>query len=159
MKHIASTAALALTALIGVGAATPAAAQRNQVEVGTLTCSGQGGVGYIIGSKKTFSCRFASARDGYRERYTAVITKYGLDVGITGPTTLVWTVLAAERRLTPRALAGNYVGASADASIIVGGGANALVGGSRRSFTLQPFSVQGQTGLNLAVGVSGLRLR
>jgi Protein of unknown function (DUF992) len=72
---------------------------------------------------------------------------------------LVWTVLAAERRLGRQALRGNYVGASADASIVIGGGANALVGGSKRSFTLQPFSVQGQSGVNLAIGVAGLSLR
>ena len=38
-------------------------------------------------------------------------------------------------------------------------GANALVGGSNNSFALQPLSFEGQTGLNVAVGVVGLELR
>jgi hypothetical protein len=41
----------------------------------------------------------------------------------------------------------------------VGVGANALVGGSRRSTVLQPISVVGQVGVNLALGVAGLTLR
>ncbi len=159
MKFSTLLASASVCVFSGLALSDQSHAQPAQIEIGTLTCSGSGGVGYIIGSKKFFDCRFRSAADGYRERYSASITKIGLDVGITGPTTIVWTVLAAERRLRPRALAGNYVGATANASIGVGGGANALVGGSKRSFTLQPFSIQGQSGVNLAVAVSGLRLR
>ena len=40
-----------------------------------------------------------------------------------------------------------------------GAGANVLVGGSNRTVSLQPVSVQGQTGLNLAAGVAELTLR
>ena len=57
------------------------------------------------------------------------------------------------------ALAGDYVGASAEATAAVGVGANVLVGGSEQTMTLQPLSVQGQTGLNLALGVSKFQLR
>jgi hypothetical protein len=57
------------------------------------------------------------------------------------------------------ALAGEYGGASAEATVGAGLGANVLVGGSDRTVSLQPVSVQGQAGLNLAVGVSGLTLR
>ena len=56
-------------------------------------------------------------------------------------------------------LTGTYVGASAEASIAAGLGANVLVGGSNRAVALQPLSVQGQTGLNIAAGVSQLDLR
>jgi len=44
-------------------------------------------------------------------------------------------------------------------SVVVGVGGNALVGGSNRSVTLQPFSIEGDTSINLAVGVSGMVLR
>jgi Protein of unknown function (DUF992) len=56
-------------------------------------------------------------------------------------------------------LAGRYVGASGDVSLGVGAGANALIGGSRRSVMLQPVSLVSQVGVNLAVGVAGLTLR
>jgi Protein of unknown function (DUF992) len=159
IMKIRQLARLAICAASAAVLALPAAAQGTQIEVGTLTCSGAGGIGMIVGSRKSFSCSFRSANDGFRERYAATITRYGLDLGITGPTTIVWTVLAAERRLQRRALAGNYTGASADASVVIGGGANLLVGGSKRSIALQPLSVQGQSGINIAIGVSGLRLR
>jgi hypothetical protein len=71
-----------------------------------------------------------------------------------------WLVLAPTADIyAPGALAGDYFGASAEVSAAVGGGANLLAGGSNHSFTLQPLSVQTQTGVNLAVGVSQFQLR
>ena len=61
--------------------------------------------------------------------------------------------------LKRHALAGNYVGGSANASLVVGAGANALVGGSNRSVALQPLSVEGRVGANLALGVANLTLQ
>jgi hypothetical protein len=70
-----------------------------------------------------------------------------------------WLVLAPTKSgYGPGALAGDYAGASAEASAVVGAGANVLVGGSDRTFTLQPVSVQGQTGVNVAVGVTSFHL-
>jgi hypothetical protein len=71
---------------------------------------------------------------------------------------MVWAVFndTAGPRST---LAGDYVGASGEASIAAGLGANVLVGGSNRTVALQPLSIQGQVGLNLALGVAELRLR
>ena len=43
-------------------------------------------------------------------------------------------------------------------AVVVGANANALVGGSNNSFALQPLSFEGQTGLNVAVGIAGLEL-
>jgi len=52
-----------------------------------------------------------------------------------------------------------YVGASGEVSLGLGVGANALIGDSQRSIALQPLSVEGQVGVNLAMGVAGLSLR
>ena len=91
--------------------------------------------------------------------YSGSITRVGIDIGVTGPSTMVWTVLASTNDIPSGALDGNYAGVSADASVGVGVGANALIGGSNDSIVLQPVSVKGQTGLNLAVGVAELSLR
>jgi Protein of unknown function (DUF992) len=72
---------------------------------------------------------------------------------------MAWAVLAPTNGVSPGALAGKYVGVSGDASLGVGGGANVLVGGSHRSVALQPVSVTGNVGINLALGVAGLTLR
>ena len=129
-----------------------------KVVAGTLTCKSGGGVGLIVGSKQNMRCRFHPAGGGRSQAYHGSITKIGLDVGIKGPSVLVWTVLSATSTLPRHALEGSYGGVSADASIGIGAGANALVGGSSRSVVLQPLSVQGETGLNVAIGVSGLTL-
>jgi hypothetical protein len=87
------------------------------------------------------------------------LSTVGLDIGINGGGRLVWAVFAPTKGYLRGALAGTYVGASADVAVGLGLGANALVGGSRRSVALQPVSVEANTGLNLAAGVSQLRLR
>jgi hypothetical protein len=113
----------------------------------------------IIASKKNVTCMFTPARQGKpKEVYVGSISKFGLDIGATAGGEMVWTVFAPSNRKFG-ALAGHYGGASAEATVGVGAGANVLVGGSNRTVTLQPVSVQGQAGLNLAVGVAGLDLR
>jgi hypothetical protein len=136
--------------------AAPASA--GDVKLGVLTCEIEGGTGVIIASHKGLDCTFRPSRGGHRERYTGIISKIGVDVGVTHQGSLVWAVLAVSRDYEPGRLAGNYLGATAEASIVTGGGANLLVGGFQRSFSLQPLSVQAQTGVNLAVAVTSMRL-
>jgi len=136
-----------------------ALAQQGGVEVGTLTCTGGAGVGLILGSNKSYRCTFSNVNGAPLEDYTATVTKIGLDIGVTNEATIIWTVFAASNQVSPGALSGNYGGASADVSVGIGGGANVLVGGSSNTIFLQPLSVQGQTGLNLAVGIAGMTLR
>lgn len=138
---------------------TSAMAQRaNRTKVGTLTCDISAGIGVIIASKKSLTCMFTPAQPGAREVYTGSITKFGLDLGATSGGEMIWAVYAPSNRRFG-ALAGRYVGATAEATVGAGVGANVLVGGSNRTITLQPVSVQGQTGLNVAAGVAGLELR
>lgn len=129
----------------------------NRTKVGTLTCDISGGIGAIIVSKKSVACLFTPANPGPREVYTGSISKFGLDVGATAGGEMVWSVFAPSNKVFG-ALAGNYAGASAEATVGAGLGANVLVGGSNRTVALQPLSVQGQTGINLAVGVAELVL-
>jgi hypothetical protein len=147
----AATAAL-------VAAATPALAQGGGVKVGSLRCEVSGGLGLIIASTKEMECVFTSAR-GRREHYYGKIQKFGLDIGATTRGVLAWDVFAPTAGPPRGALAGDYAGVGASATAGVGAGANALIGGSDRSFTLQPLSIQVQSGLNLSAGVASLTLR
>lgn len=154
MTKLFAAAVLSAAALCS---AQPAFAQARGV-IGTLTCTGGEGVGYIVGSQKSYACRYVPT-GGKVERYTATVSRIGVDVGITGKSTMVWTVLGSASAAKKRALTGSYGGASADASLGIGGGAKVLVGGSNDSIVLQPLSVQGQTGVNVAVGITSLTLR
>ncbi len=147
-------AAATLFALASVSA--PAHADR--LKVGSLDCDISGGVGMIITSKKSVSCVFTPSGGGRRETYVGSIRKFGLDVGATAGGRMVWAVFADSAH-RGASISGNYAGASGEASIGVGLGANVLVGGSNKTFALQPVSVQGQAGLNIAVGVTELALR
>jgi hypothetical protein len=133
-------------------------AQEARAVAGTLTCRGNGSIGLILGSKQRMACEFQRTRGGAAVKYTARITRIGLDLGVTGRTTMVWTVLSSTDNPKTGALAGRYAGVSANAAVGVGVGANALVGGSSNSIVLQPLSVQAQTGVNVAVGVKGMTL-
>jgi Protein of unknown function (DUF992) len=128
------------------------------VKVGALRCEVSGGLGLIITSSKDMTCLFTAA-NGQSEPYYGTIRKFGLDIGATDQGVLAWDVFAPSAGPERGALAGDYVGATASATIGAGVGANALVGGSGRSFTLQPLSIQAQTGLDLAGGVAELSLR
>ena len=150
-----SIAAVAL--LLAAASLEPAQAQR--IKAGTLNCDISGGFGLIIGSQRTVSCLFTPDGPGRREVYHGSITRFGLDIGATASAHMVWAVYAEYWGGSPGALAGDYVGASGEATIAAGLGANVLVGGSNRTVALQPVSVQGQVGLNVAIGVADLRLR
>jgi hypothetical protein len=150
----AALAALVLSTL-------PAAAQQSGVELGMLDCVIEGGTGFIIGSKKDLKCTFTPTNKSFgQESYFGAVRKWGIDVGTTDQAIMRWLVLGPSANIyAPGALAGDYVGASAEATAVVGAGANLLLGGSGNTFTLQPLSVQTQTGLNVAVGVTSFQLR
>ena len=100
---------------------------------------------------------FPRAAGEPEEAYTGTMTTVGLDIGITTGGVIVWTVFADTSRYGAM-LAGKYVGATAEVSIAAGLGANVLVGGSHRTVALQPLSLQGQIGLDVAAGVGELDL-
>ena len=133
-------------------------AQGQRVKSGTLTCDISGGIGLIITSHKDVTCMFTPSQPGPREVYVGGINKFGLDLGATAGGEMVWAVYAPTTRRFG-ALAGSYTGATAEATVGAGLGANVLVGGSDRTIALQPLSVQGQAGLNVAAGVAELTLR
>ena len=135
--------------------ANPAPAQK--IKAGLLTCDVSAGIGFIIGSKKEMACVFAPEGPGRRDDYDGTITKYGLDLGLTGGGVMVWAVFM-DTLAGPGFLAGDYIGASGEVSVAAGLGANVLLGGSNHTVALQPLSVSGQIGLNLAVGVASLHL-
>lgn len=150
-----AAAAAAMTLLSG----TPAASAQRRVELGALTCRLAPNVGLIVGSRQRMRCRFVGARGARVEDYSGSITRFGLDLGVTAGGVMRWAVLARTRTTGRGVLAGHYVGVSGDASLGLGVGAKVLVGGSRRSTVLQPLSVSGRVGINLALGVTGLTLR
>ena len=156
LKPLGAIAVLAVAAAVALP--IPASAQANGTKVGTLSCDISGGIGLIITSKKDLTCMFTPSQPGPREVYVGSITKFGLDLGATAGGEMVWAVFAPTNRKFG-ALAGDYGGATAEATVGVGLGANVLVGGSDRTVALQPLSVQGQAGLNVAAGVTDLRLR
>ena len=156
-RHLSVLAAMA-TAVVVVVMPTPGMAQAERVKAGTLTCDISGGIGLIITSHKDVTCMFTPSQPGPREVYVGGINKFGLDLGATAGGEMVWAVYAPTTRRFG-ALAGNYSGATAEATVGAGLGANVLVGGSNRTIALQPLSVQGQAGLNVAAGVAELTLR
>ncbi len=134
------------------------AVAQDRVQAGTLVCNTSVELGVIVGSREALSCSFTPSVPGPTKFYGGTITKLGLDLGATSRGVIVWLVYAPTS-LHAGELAGNYVGATAEGTIGVGLGANVLVGGSNQTVALQPVSLQGQVGLNLAVGFAELQLR
>ena len=150
---------VAAAALLGLALSLPAQAQRPVWEQsGTLNCDVSGGIGFVVGSQRQVNCLFTPNYPAPPEQYVGTITKVGLDVGFTGAGQLVWQVLQSTTRRRG-VLAGSYAGASAEATIGAGLGANVLVGGNDRSVALQPLSIQGSVGLNVAAGIAEIALQ
>jgi hypothetical protein len=149
---LSAVAAATLMAVAPTGA-------RADIEAGGLTCHSAGGVGYVVASVLNVECVFAPSVGGPAHRYVGVIHRYGVDLGVTQNVALGWVVFAPTGVIHPGDLAGVYGGVQGNASVGVGVGANALVGGSNNTFALQPVSAEGQIGLNVSAGVTDLELR
>ena len=149
--------ALAALAFAAAAILPGQAMAQDRTKVGTLTCDISAGIGLIVTSKKEMTCMFTPSQPGPREVYVGSITKFGLDLGATTGGEMIWAVYAPTE-WRHGALAGHYGGASAEATVGAGVGANVLVGGNSRTVNLQPVSVQGQGGLNVAAGVAELDL-
>lgn len=136
----------------------PAQAAEHGVKVGTLTCHVASGWGFVFGSSKDLRCNFHP--NGHRgEHYAGSISKFGVDIGYTDGGELIWGVFAPTSDVRPGALEGDYAGATASATVGVGVGANVLVGGLDKSIALQPLSVEGNSGLNVAAGIGSITLK
>jgi hypothetical protein len=152
------------TALFGIAAATlitsfASANAQQSVQAGILECQGAEYVGSIVGSTTELECVFHNDSGAPAEPYIAHVSRVGLDIGVTAQTGLAWAVNAPTVRLGHGALAGHYSGVGANATVGVGIGANLLVGGSANAISLQPLSLQGQTGLSAVAGIVDVELR
>ena len=148
-----STLTLVLGAFI---LAAPAHAQG--ARVGVLTCNVSSGFGFVFGSSRSLNCTFSGA-GGHFEHYVGTINRFGVDIGYIKGGVLIWSVLAPTITPAPCALAGNYGGATAQATVGVGAAANVLIGGNANSISLQPVSIEGTTGLNVAAGIASMTLQ
>jgi hypothetical protein len=146
-------AALAVASLGAFGAP----AEARQVAIGTLECRSHGGVSLIL-AVRDYNCRFFSDW-GRAYNYSGRLASVGLQAGITRHEVLIWRVYAPTNRVDSKVLRGSYVGASAGAAVVVGLGANVLVGGSDRTISLQPISVEAKTGINFALAGTVFSLR
>lgn len=132
---------------------------RDGVKIGYLDCTIDGGLGYVLGSAKNVDCAFRSAvGNEVLDSYSGAIRKLGVDVGFTTRSRLIWAVFAPTAGYHHGSLSGLYTGATAEATVGAGVGANILIGGTAGSIHLQTVSVTGQLGLNLAATGTSMTL-
>jgi hypothetical protein len=152
-SRLTMLAVLALAGIVSFGAQPRAAG----VQAGVITCNVSSGWGFIIGSSRDLKCVYSPASRP-PEHYNGKISKFGVDIGYQQSAVIVWAVVAPTADLKPGSLAGDYAGVTGGASVGVGAGANVLVGGSNNSIALQPVSIEGSTGLNVAAGIAAISL-
>jgi hypothetical protein len=145
-------------AAFAVGAGLGAPAEAAGIKVGVLSCNVDGGWGYVLGSSKDIRCNYVP-NGGRGEHYAGSISKIGVDIGYTSGGVIIWNVIAPSSDMRPGALEGGYGGVTAGATVGVGAGANVLIGGFDKSISLQPISIEGNTGLNVAAGIGAVNLK
>ena len=158
MNRLSTVALATLLVASASSAISTSAMAQSRVEVGVLDCRGST-TSFVVGSVTEMSCAFRPSGGGPPEPYRATMRRAGVDIGFNQEIAVAWAVFAPSSGSPRRDLSGNYGGAAASATVGVGVGANALIGGSGNTIALQPVSVQGQTGLSVAAGVAGLELR
>jgi hypothetical protein len=147
-----------VAAALGASMLAAAPASAAGVKIGTLTCDVEAGWGLVLGSQKDLSCVFKSATNGTIAHYDGDITKLGVDIGYTNAGVMVWAVVAPSTDMNLDALEGKYAGATAGATAVVGGNLNVMIGGLDKSITLQPISIEGNSGLSLTAAVGAMEL-
>ena len=160
MRNRFATIFAALAVLLGGAliSADYAQAAKASVKVGVLRCDVAGGLSFVFGSTRELECVYSPSGNYPSERYTGAIDKYGVDIGYVESGVVIWVVLAPTHSISHGALSGTYVGVSADVAAGAGLGANVLVGGGE-SVALQPLSVTGSKGINIAAGLSQVKLK
>ena len=143
--------------LLGVVSLGTSAAHAQGVRAGVMTCDVGSDFGFVVGSSRDLHCTFLPAA-GAPEHYAGSISKFGVDIGYVQNAVIVWNVVASTVAVPPGSLTGTYGGATASVTLGVGVGANVMVGGSKDTISLQPVSVEGGTGLNLAGGIASMSL-
>ena len=153
-------AAAAVSAAVLLPLAPQVQAQQNQgVSVGALRCDVAGSISFIFGSTRDISCEYEKPGNQGIEHYTGEIRQYGIDIGYLKSGVIVWGVVAPTNDVGKGALAGDYGGINGTLAAGYGVGANALIGGYKNSIALQPLSVEGVKGINIAAAVVGLTLK
>ena len=150
----------ALTAVVaaaGLLVSIGSSSAQTGAPTGRLSCNVGAGIGLVVTSQRPMNCTFTPRR-GPAQRYVGVVRNFGLDLGTIRSSTMSWRVYGPYARAPLGALSGRYGGATAGASAGVGGSANLLVGGDNNEVTLQPLSLQGSRGVNVALGVTGFEL-
>lgn len=161
MKSLTRNLCVAAAVMMAISLCTAsvhAEEHKMTVRAGYLTCHVASGWGFVFGSSRTVKCAYTRDKE-YTEYYTGSITKFGADIGYLSSAVMLWAVVAPTTNLGEGALAGHYGGATASVALGVGAGANALIGGFKKSIALQPISIEGQNGLNVAAGIAQLTLK
>ena len=142
-----------ILAAVALPAARPQAAG---MQAGMLTCNVASGWGFVVVSWRDLKCVYSPASRP-PEHYSGRISKYGVDLGYVDSSVIMWAVIATTD-LKPGSLGGTYVGVTGGAAVGFGGGANVLVGGFNNSVSLQPVSVEGSMGVNVAGGIASITI-
>ncbi len=156
LRRLIAGAALSAAALALVPNGTAA---EKGVKAGYLRCDVAGSMSFIFGSSRDLTCSYETSGAHRVDAYTGTIKQYGIDIGYQKKGVILWAVVAPTTDLGPGALAGDYGGITADLAAGYGVGGDALMGGFKNSIALQPLSVEGIQGINIAAGIVGITLK
>jgi len=146
--------------LVGLAALAWAGEEKKGVKVGTLRCNEASGWGFVFGSSHDLKCVFNGLEKGEKPiRFIGKIKKFGVDIGYQGNAVILWAVASTSPKVAPGEIAGIYGGVTAEAAWAGGLGTNVLFGGSKKGIALQPLSVEGVAGANVAAGVAEIELK
>ncbi|MDQ6986305.1 MAG: DUF992 domain-containing protein [Mariprofundaceae bacterium] len=129
-------------------------------KIGKLQCQtiAGSGVNLIIHSTAQVKCEFTSTA-GETEHYKGETgVALGVDLTYKKESSFTFVVLAADFKKGAYKFSGKYFGAGADATVGLGLGAGVLIGGSKKSVSLQPLGISATKGVGVSGGLTYLYL-
>ena len=126
--------------------------------MGELKCTVDETNKSLFKTHMVMACDYVDVNGNNAGKYEASVNRTGLKVGWAKTKEMAWIVTTLGDE-TDVKIAGTYVGANAGASVGAGAGANYLVGGFNGKISLQPWSVEGKSGVGLELGGQKLELK
>lgn len=163
MKRLVTLIVLIGLVSLVVPAFAPVYAGEGGIKVGELVIEAVPGTrrNLIVKSSADVTAVFTDLK-GNKEYYIGELgIKLGLDLGIKDEQQILYAVisLSSDYKTGSYALQGKYFGQRASVSIKKGVGVGLLIGGFKKSFTLQPFALEVNTGYGVSVGLGYIYLQ
>jgi hypothetical protein len=137
-------------AAVALGCSVLSSQAESPVKLGELTCMVSEVDQKLLKTHVVLDCAYVDVNGNNAGNYQGQIDRTGLDIGNMKTEQFTWVVSTLGDPADTK-IAGTYIGAAAGASVGAGAGGNYLAGGFDGKISLQPLSVESESGFGVSL--------